>query len=171
VPPSELAAHGLSGGLSTAAQDAVETSIRKGVARKIGPMSMRATDATLRGVDKALTDVSRGSWGVTPEFRRRAMEFSARNPVSLLGAAAIVIPFPAAAPLGIAASGSISHGAKKMLKIPTHPEESFKVLEKQLRERGYYDVMDYLVKSKAKFTIPRLSESIAFHSPTRTSIF
>jgi len=167
LPATELAAHGLKP-LSTAAQEAVETSVRKGVAKHLAPKAMKASDSVLRSADDALTLLTRGESGVTPEFRRRVMEFVAKNPGAALGVAA---PFPGSAVPGIAAAGALSSGAKKMFKIPTHSSISFKALGKELREQGYDDVMDYLVKTKAKYNIPKLTEDIALYSPARTSIF
>lgn len=170
VSQPELASMGMKG-LSIAEQEAVEKAVRRGVAKHIAPAAMQLVDTPLRALDSAVNTVTRGKAGLPVKARKAVMEFAAKNPAILAAAPSLAVPAPGAAPLGIAASGSVSHAAKKILNIPTYPEVSFDALSKQLREQGYDDVMDYLVKSKAKYTIPQLTQDQLLHSPTGTSIF
>lgn len=157
---SPMESHVLQKPLSEAAKDLVEKSIRKGVAKHVSPTAMRVADIPLRGLDKALTVMSQGQKGLSPERRLKFLKFVAEHPSTPVGAAAGAIPFPAMAELGMAATGGASLAAKRALRIPTYGDLSVKQFSKNLRKRGYDDVMDYLVKTKAHTTPIAPAEAI-----------
>jgi len=128
---------------------AFEDAMRDSVARKIGPVAIRAADAPLRSFDKLLTHSSRGHVGLSPEFREKLLKFIADHPGTTLGVAGAAVPAPAASELGMAVAGGLSAASKKLLNIPSKGGVAMEEFAKSLWKRGYKDVKDYLVKTKA----------------------
>lgn len=136
-----------------------EDRVREQVARKVGPLAIRAAEVPLKGVDKLVAEVT--GKGMSPEMRKKLLGFAANHPASVLGfAAGSVVPFPMASEVGIGLAGGVSAASKKILRIPTRGDAAMDEFAKTLRRRGYKDVQDYLVKTRAVRT-PLTPDDIA----------
>lgn len=133
--------------LEEAGSPALENELREGIARNIGSKAMQAADVPLRGFDRLLTETTGA--GLSPQTRYKLLKFVGDHPASTLGVVAAAVPVPMASELGMAAAGTVSAAGKKLLKIPVRGDAAMDALSEKLRTRGYNDVMDYLVKTKA----------------------
>lgn len=136
--------------LKDVSSGALEDALRTQTAKTIAPKAMQVADIPLRTADRALTEISRGSWGLSPTTRYKILKMVGNNPGALTGVVGGMAPIPMGAEIGIATMGGLSASAKKILRIPVKGDIAMREMDKIMRKRGYEDMVDYLIKTKAK---------------------